>query len=214
MEVANVSLEISNLYKDLIEFFPSPFGDFFNLLAIVLLVSLYGLFIWKFYRFIAKKDIISLNLNQYNRSSNPAIAKFLAGIFYFLEYIIIMPFMIFFWFAFFTLFIVLLNETLTLSQILIVSAVIISAVRMTAYYKEDLSKDLAKLLPFTLLAVSLLNPNFFNIERIITHLLSITDFFSEIKIYLLFIVFLEIILRFFSFIFSLFGIEEEEVVQE
>ena len=205
---------ISESYNSFLSLLPSWAQNFIGLFLLVFLVFIYAVFVWKFYRFISKKNIIELNLNQYNRTEHPVFAKLIAGGFYFLEYIIILPFIIFFWFATFTLFLIFLTENLEINTLLIISVIIIAAVRMTSYYNEDLSKDVAKLLPFTLLAVSIINPNFFNIERIFSHFNEIPNFFGNIMYYLSFIIILEIILRFFDFLFSLFGLEEEEEDEE
>lgn len=182
---------------------------FLNLFLIVVLIFLYALFIWKLYKFIAKKNIFGFNLNKYNKSQHPFFIKLVAGSFYFIEYILISPFMIFFWFSIFAFFLILLTENLTLGTVLITSAAVVAAIRISAYYNEDLSKELAKLIPFTLLAVSLLNPGFFNVERVFTQLAKLPGFINNIIIYLIFIIGLEIILRFFDFIFSLLGVNEE-----
>lgn len=211
---SEISQKLIEVYKEFISFLPKYIGDFFNLFILVLLIVLYALFIWKFYRFIAKKNILELNLNKYNKLEHPVTVKVLAVIFYFIEYIIILPFLIFFWFSIFTLFLIFLSENLEVIPLLVISATIIAAIRMTSYYKEDLARDLAKLLPFTLLAISILNPNFLKIERILGHLSEIPSFFSQIIIYLLFIIILEMILRFFDFIFSLFQLEEVEEKME
>lgn len=209
----NLAIEFTGLYREFIAFLPSPLGQFFNLLILVLLIVLYSIFIWKFYKFISTKNFLGLNLNRYNRSQNPMFTKLLAGAFYFLEYIIILPFLIFFWFSIFTFFLIILTATKEISQILVISAAVIAAIRMTAYYKQNVSEEIAKMLPLTLLAVIVLNPNNFSeaqyIERILTHLSQIPDFFGQIIYYLGFMIGLEIILRFFDFIFSLFGLEEE-----
>ena len=113
----------------------------------------------------------------------------------------------FFWFIIFAFFLTFLSE-LEIQTLLLISATIVAAIRMTSYYKEDLSRDIAKLLPFTLLATSILNPAFFNIERIFTHFNELPNFLGNIFYYLIFIIILEIVLRFFDFIFSLFGVEE------
>lgn len=189
-------------------------GKFIGLFLLVLLIVIYSVFIWNFYRFIATKNILELNLNKYNRSEHPVYAKLLAGLFYFLEYILILPFLIFFWFSIFTIFLIFLTDDISLDALLIISATVIASIRMVSYYKENLAKDLAKLLPFTLLAVSILNPNFFDINRIFSHLSEISGFFNEIIIYLVFIISLEIILRFFDFVFSLFGINDSDVTED
>ena len=85
---------------------------------------------------------------------------------------------------------------------------------MTSYYKGDLSKDLAKLLPFTLLAISITKPNFFNIGRIISQISEIPAFFNQIIIYLAFIIVLEIVLRVFEFAFSVFGINDAPKIEK
>ncbi len=187
---------------------------FVNLFLLIVLVFLYAIFVWKFYRFIATKNIFGLDLNKYNHSNNPVTTKLLTGGLYFLEYVIILPFAIFFWFAIFTLFLMFLTENLAISSLLTISAVIIAVIRISCYYKEDLARDLAKLFPFTLLAISLVNPNFFNFQRILSNISQIPEFFSHIIIYLIFIIVLEIILRIFDFIFSLFGLEEPKPQQQ
>jgi hypothetical protein len=211
----NFGAEIIKLYREFISFLPPTVGEFFNLLVLILLIVLYSIFIWKFYRFISTKNFFGLDLNKYNQSQSPLFTKLLKGGFYFLEYIIILPFLIFFWFSIFTIFLIILTATQEIYQILIISAAVIASIRTVAYYKEDLSREIAKLFPFTLLAIIVLNPNTFSeiqyMERIATHLSQIPNFFSQIGYYLLFIIILEIILRFFDFIFSLFGLEEVEV---
>lgn len=206
--IGNIAIELIGLYNDFISALPPSIAEFFNLIVLVLLVVLYSVFIWKFYRFVATKNILGLNLNKYNKSKHPLLTKILAGTLYLVEYIIILPFLIFFWFSIFTIFLIFLTENLDVHSLLIISATIIAAIRMTSYYNEDLSKDVAKLLPFTLLAISILNPNFFSIERIFNHISELPKFFNQIMIYLAFIIILEIILRLFDFIFSLFNIEE------
>ena len=211
--IAGFGTKLIGVYDSFILTLPSWAQHFIALFLLVLLIVAYSIFIWKLYRFVAKKNIFELNLNQYNKSEHPVLEKFLASIFYIFEYIIILPFLIFFWFAIFTIFLIFLTENLEIQNLLIISATIIAAIRMTSYYNENLSKDLAKLLPFTLLAVSVLSPDFFNIERIISHFSRIPEFFNQIIIYLLFIIILEIILRFFEFVFSLFDVGEK-IIEE
>lgn len=205
---------ILEAYNSFLLVLPTWAQTFINLFLLVLLVVIYAVFVWKFYRFVSKKNIIELNLKKYSRAEHPVLAKLVAGGLYFIEYIIILPFLIFFWFAVFTLFLIFLTENLEVSTLLLISAVIIAAIRMTSYYSEDLSKEIAKLLPFMLLAISLLSPNFFNLERIFSHFSELPNFFGNIAYYLIFIIGLEVILRFFDFIFSLFGVGEEVVKEK
>lgn len=210
--IGKFGAELIRLYNEFLGTLPPIVGDFFNFFILVLLVVIYSLFIWKFYRFVAKKNIIGLNLNKYNKSKHPLFTKLIAGGLYLTEYIVILPFLIFFWFAVFTLFLIVLAQNQNVSQVLIISAIVIAAIRVTSYYRENLSQEIAKILPFTLLAISVLNPNFFlevqSLEIIFNQLSQIFSFLSQIAHYLIFIVILEVILRCFDFVFSLFGLEE------
>jgi hypothetical protein len=214
-EVFNqLASKIGDFYNEVFSFFPPYVGVFFNFLALVLLVVCYSILIWKFYKFVARKNILQLNLNQYNQVEHSFFAKIVAGIFYFIEYLLILPLFVFVVFTVFTLFLIVLSENISTSQILIISAVVIATIRMTAYYKENLSQDIAKMFPFLLLTITLLNPNTFAdngyIEKFISHLTEIPAFLGQIKYYLLFIICLEVILRFFDLILSLFDLGEPE----
>src|SRR3989339_73649 len=95
--------------------------DFINLFLLVLLIVIYSIFIWKFYRFISTKNLIELNLSQYNRSEHPVFTKLIAGTLYFVEYIVILPFLIFFWFITFAIFLIFLTEGFDVKAILMIS---------------------------------------------------------------------------------------------
>jgi hypothetical protein len=198
-------------YASLVSVMPPFVQKFLSFFLIALLIVVYAMFIWKFYRSVAKKNLIGLDLNKYNKSKHPVITKLIAGALYFLEYILILPFLIFVWFAFFTIFLILLTEGLETGTLLILSATTIAAIRMIAYHSEDLSKDVAKLVPFTLLATSLLNPDFFSVERVLGHIQEIPLAFGDVFTYLFLIIILELVLRLFDFVLSLFSMGTEEV---
>ena len=208
--LGEIGVSLAAVYSDFLSFLPLWMQDFLNLFFTSLILVAAGIFIWKFYRFAAKKNIIELNLNQYNRSEHPVISRAVKIGFYTLEYIIILPFLVFFWFSVFTIFLILLTENLELNTILILSATIIAAVRMTAYYKEDVSKEIAKLLPYTLLGVALTRGGALSITKIIEQAFEIPSYFSHITSYILFIFIIEFILRMIETAFVASGIEDPE----
>ena len=217
MVVEEITSQLTEAYIGFISSLPLFFQNFFNLFFLALLIMIYAVFIWKFYRFIGTKNIFNLNLNKYNTAKHPSIAKLIAGFFYLLEYIILLPVIIFFWFSTFTIFLIFLTEDLKLIAILTISVTIIAAIRMCSYipnYGENIAKEIAKLLPLTLLAVSIVKSGFFDFERIIGQLSQIPGFFDVILNYLLFIIILEIILRVFEFIFSFLNLETETKKEE
>ena len=109
--IAGWGAGILAFYNLLISALPSWMQTFVGLFLLVLLVVLYSVFVWKFYRFIATKNLFGFNLNQYNKSEHPFFSKLIAGILYLIEYIIILPFLIFFWFTIFTLFLMFKRKT-------------------------------------------------------------------------------------------------------
>lgn len=199
---------LASHYQNFLNILPPWMQTFVNFFLLVIVVVIYAVFFWKLYRFVSKKNILELNLNQYNRSEHPFFEKVIAGMLYFVEYILIMPLLIFFWFIIFSLFMVLLTEGLEVPSLLVISAVIVGAVRMLSYYKEDISREVSKLLPLTLLGVAMTKQGFFNFERILERISQIPDFYTNILYYILFIIILEVILRAFDIIFSLFEIED------
>ena len=183
-----------------------------TLIFFTVVIVIYSVFVFYFYRFLAKKNIIELNLNQYNQYANPAVVKFFAVIFYLIEYVIILPILTFFWFAVLSILILLLSKGLSISTILLISAALVASVRITAYVSEDLSKDLAKMLPFTLLAIAITTAGFFDINALFSRITEIPSLFSNIAYYLLFIVAVELIMRTFTFFQSM--IQSSKAIKE
>lgn len=198
-----------DIYNSVVNYIPKDYHTFLVLGFYIVLIAIYAIFIWKFYRFLARRDIIKLDLRKYN-TSHPGLRKFIATLLFLLEYIIILPFLIFFWFVILALFLLLLAKNQALGNIILISAAVIGATRITSYISEDLSKDLAKMLPFTLLGIFLIDPSFFSVGDFIARLYDIPSLFQHILLYLIFIFALEIILRGLFTIIDLFKGDSEE----
>ncbi|RLG14101.1 MAG: hypothetical protein DRN66_02855 [Candidatus Nanohalarchaeota archaeon] len=171
------------------------------LMLFVAVMVIYSIFIFKFYRFLARKDIFKLNLNQYNRAKHPLFIKTLSVIFYLIEYILLFPLFAFFWFAVFVVLLSFMAKNQPIESIMLVSISVVGVVRVTAYYNEDLSKDLAKMLPFALLGIFLLDISFFSFSESIETLKQIPTIAGILIYYLTFIISLEFILRIGSGLF-------------
>ncbi len=205
---------ISSFYGSLTSGLPTQGQLFLNLFLLTIVVVIYAVFIWKFYVFISTKNILRLNLNKYNKSKNPIYVKIIAGLLYFIEYIIILPILIFFWFAFFTILLTLLTKGLEPQTIVLIAAITIAAVRVTAYipkYGETVSSEVAKIIPLTLLAISITNPLFFKLGEMTKELLKIPQVLGEIRFYVFFIVAVELILRVLTFFGLMFKKSDKKV---
>ena len=194
-ELGNIISNSINSIFNIFDSIPEGYKIYLNLGIFIILITLYAIFVWNFYRFIGKRDLLELNLSQYNTTDHPSTNKFFAVVLFILEYIIILPIIVFFWFAVMATILLILAKDQSIGDILLISAVIVGAIRITAYYKEDLSRDLAKMFPFTILAVALLSPGFFNLQDTMLKLSEIPALFSNILFYLIVIAALEFVLR-------------------
>lgn len=195
----NINLNSINIYSNLLV-----------ILLFFILIAFYGIFVFFYYRFLAKRDIFELNLKKYNPYEDKTIKSFFSIILFLVEYLLLMPIFVMFWFSIIAVFILILSQQLSINQILLVSASFVGAVRITAYINEDLSRDLAKLFPFTLLAVFLLNPNFFSFSSFLNKISEIPLLLHTIINYVFLIFIVEIILRLLYSIYS-YAMKTEEV---
>ncbi len=208
--VGGIGQQITQSYANFVAGLHPWLQTFVNIALIALLITLFFIFVYKLYHIICKKNLIELNLRQYNTSSHSGFKKFMGTILYFIEYLIIFPIFVTIWFTIFVIFVMLLAKALDLATVLTVSTIIIIVIRTTAYFKESLSKEIAKLLPFTMLVVAISEKEFFNFERVFSRASEIPLFFENILVYILIIVAIEIILRFFDLIVLLIRGEEPD----
>ena len=158
---------------------------------------IYAIFVWYFYKTLSKRDLFEINLEKYNLPTikHKTLRKVGSTLAYIFKYGFIFPIYIFIWFLILSIFVLILSEEITVNHIILTSIVVVSAIRVTSYYKEDLSSDLAKLIPLAFLAILIINPNFFSIETTIARLSEISNLWSQIIKFLIFSIVLEWILR-------------------
>jgi len=202
---------VKGVLQDTLNVFPDDQKVLFSLIVYTILILMYSIFIWKFYRFLASRDIIQLNLSQYNYSNHPVLEKVAAVGLYALEYLIILPFLVFFWFAILSIFLLVLSESQNTLQILLISAAIIASTRVTSYISEDLSKDLAKILPFTILAAFILGSSFFDSDLVIIKISQIPSLFDNIVTFVVFIFIIEFVFRILYSIYQLITSKNTEL---
>lgn len=176
--------------------FVDAFQIYKPLILFILGIIAYSVFVFNFYRLVAKRDIFELNLKKYSTSPHPTIRKMFAGVLYFIEHIVIFPFLSFFWFAVLSLLLAFLSKDGVAGNILLTSIALVGAIRAVSYYTEDLSNDLAKLVPFALLAVFLADINYFSLQNSISVIIDMILMWEDALYYLLFIVLLEVVMRF------------------
>ena len=179
------------------QFSPITGETFLQLFVFTIGLFIYAIFVWHFYKTLSKRDLFKINLEKYNLPyvKHKTLGKVGSSIAYILKYGFIFPIYIFIWFLILSLFLLVLSEEIPINHIILTSVVVVSATRVTSYYKEDLSSDMAKLIPFALLAILITNPNFFSVETTIARFSEIPNLWSQILQFLIFSIVLEWILR-------------------
>ena len=175
-----------------------------NLVIFTVLIAAYAFFVWKFYKFLARKNILYLNLTKYNKTTHAFRNKVVHSALFLAEYAIILPVIVLIWFVILGVFLIVLSKEQSIQQILLITAAIVGATRISSYISEPLAKDLAKLLPFTIIVFFIMTPNFFSLTELVPRFLEIPSFFEHIVFYLVVILIIEIILRTGNTIVDLF----------
>lgn len=158
-------------------------------------MAIYAVFVFTFYRFVAARDMFGLDLSKYEQSRYKWVRSVLHVVMYVAKYILLFPFFAFFWFAVITAILAFLAKDQSFSQVLLMGLATVGTIRVAAYVKEDLSRDLAKMLPFAVLGIFLVNTSFFQIEDSLALVDETMNYTDHILYYLVYLIALEFALR-------------------
>ena len=158
-------------------------------------IAVYGIFVFNFYRFLARKDIFKLDLDKYNRTTRPRVHKTFASILYVVKFLIVFPAFVFFWFVVLAFLLSLMARNQSVDSILLAAMAVVGSIRMCAYYNQTLSTDLAKILPFALLGITLIDRSLVNIPTSSANLAEAVEYWETMVYYMAAVVILEMIMR-------------------
>lgn len=158
-------------------------------------VAIYAVLIFNLYRFMSRKNVFNLDFSKYEESRHPALQKTLHLIFYIAKYLLIFPLFAFFWFGVLVIMVAFLSKTKEVEDLLLIAMAVLTAVRVTSYYTEDLSRDIAKMLPFALLGIFLIDLRYFDFTTSTELLNRVGGQWESIFYYWVFVVALELALR-------------------
>jgi len=165
------------------EILSGNFSAFTAVLYLAISIAIYSIVIYHFYRYIARRDCFKPSCREHTK------------IIGFLKYFFLFPFVVIVFFLGFSIMLLFLAEGLGPEIVLSTSFAIILAIRICSYYTEDLSKDVAKMLPFALLGVFLVNPSYFELADIINKINQLPELINVAIVYLIFLIIVEWILR-------------------
>jgi len=155
------------------------------LFYLIIMIALYSIAIYHFYRYAATRDVFRHSRRRHSK---------LVG---FCKYFFLFPCVAAIFFLGFSLILISLTKesSYDISGILALSFAIIVTIRITAYYTEDLSKDVAKMLPFAVLGVFLVDSSYFSIQTVIARIATLPEYVNTILQFLVLIIISEWVLR-------------------
>ena len=179
--------------------------DTFPTLMAIIAIAAYSGFVFMFYRLLAKRDLLTLDLKRYEDSMTGRIRVFFRSLLFVAQYVLLIPILIGFWTVVMATILTLLSDSSDHSRNAMIATSVVGAVRILAYWTEDLSRDVAKLLPFAVLGVFLVGStsvNFSEFEALYSNLPELADAYLNSLILLSI---LETVLRVGHVVKDLFG---------
>ncbi len=131
--------------------------DTYPTLMAILSIAAYSSFVFMFYRILAKRDLVTLDLSKYADDFKGKMQKFLRSVLFLVQYIVLIPLLISFWTLVLATILTLLSDGADHSRNALIATSVVGAVRILSYWTEDLSRDVAKMLPFAVLGVFLVD---------------------------------------------------------
>jgi len=177
MSVGIDSVNVSGIFEGL------SVDKLFSVFSIIIIIAIYSIVIFHFYRYIARRNCFKPSKREHSKAIG------------FLKYFFLFPFVAFLFFMGFSLMLIFLTRNVEIITILYTSFILVVAIRITAYYNDDLSRDVAKMLPFAILAIFLIDSSYFSIDTVTTRINNLPNNINPILQYLILIILVEWILR-------------------
>ncbi len=150
-------MDIPATREDVLELLVDFGRETYPTLMAIIAIAVYSGFVFMFYRILAKKDLLTLNLSKYADDFGGKVKKYLRSVLFVIQYIVVVPILIAFWTLVLAVILTLLSDSSDHARNALIATSVVGAVRILAYWTEDLSRDVAKMLPFAVLGVYLVS---------------------------------------------------------
>ena len=207
MDTPSNRAEVEELIQLIIE-------ESYPTLGAILAISAYSIFVFIFYRNLAKRDLITLNLDKYSNNLTGKIKKYIKSITFVIQYILIIPILLTFWTLVLAIILTLLSPDADHSRNALIATSVVGSVRILSYWTEDLSRDVAKMLPFGVLGVFLVGDAQVQISEIKELLESLEEIATSFISSLFLIAVVEGIIRSITSIINLISLRRGNLIQK
>ena len=207
MDTPSNRAEVEELIQLIIE-------ESYPTLGAILAISAYSIFVFIFYRNLAKRDLITLNLDKYSNNLTGKIKKYIKSITFVIQYILIIPILLTFWTLVLAIILTLLSPDADHSRNALIATSVVGSVRILSYWTEDLSRDVAKMLPFGVLGVFLVGDAQVQVSEIRELLQSLEEIATSFVSSLFLIAVVEGVLRSITSIINLISLRRGNLSQK
>ena len=207
MDVPSNRAEVEELIRLIID-------ESYPTLGAILAISAYSIFVFIFYRNLAKRDLITLNLDKYSNNLTGKIKKYIKSIIFVIQYILIIPILLTFWTLVLAFILTLLSSDADHSRNALIATSVVGSVRILSYWTEDLSRDVAKMLPFGVLGVFLVGDAQVQVSEIRELLQSLEEIATSFVSSLFLIAVVEGVLRSITSIINLISLRRGNLSQK
>lgn len=159
-----------------------------------LAITVYMVLVWHYFHLVAKRDLLKFNKIK-GDGFWVTIGNLMGEFVFLLEYLIVFPIITFIFFGAFALAMLFLAKEQPLESVLLISITVIAATRVMAYYNEEASQELAKIIPIVLLGAYLTTPSFFSVELVMERVAQMPAFLNRIGGFIIYTLVLEISLK-------------------
>jgi hypothetical protein len=188
----NLSSNLNLLAESYSENFSS---NFLNVLVYSAGIAFYAIVVWFYYRALAKRDTFTPKIRYPGELGGTFWTNLKVVFDFLLKYIIIFPFISFFWFLVLSAFLLFGSRSQDISLMLLMAMSIVAASRIIAYFNEEIAENVAKIVPLGLLGFFITSPTSFTLSSAIHGFTLLPPYLYLILQYLTYIVALEFILR-------------------
>ena len=150
-------MDIPTTREEVLELLVDFGRETYPTLMAIIAIAVYSGFVFMFYRILAKKDLLTLDLSKYADDFGGKVKKYLRSVLFVVQYIVVVPILIAFWTLVLAVILTLLSDSSDHTRNALIATSVVGAVRILAYWTEDLSRDVAKMLPFAVLGVYLVS---------------------------------------------------------
>ena len=166
--------------------------------VVVLSITVYGILVFHFYRFLARKDIFRLDLQKHNQARWPFLRKTISTVFYIVKFLLLYPIFVFVWFGVMSGLLYLMSRNQSTDNVMLAAMGVVGAIRICSYYNGALATDISKILPFALLGIMLIDNSLINFTGSTEGVREAALHLETVLYYMIAVVALEFVLRVLS----------------